>query len=61
MRSKFWHGMVLGTLAATVLSAFIGSPQKKPLVERDTEAVQFSAHDFAKKARRVQRRMLKRF
>ena len=41
MRSKFWHGMVLGTLAATALSAFIGplnTPQKKPLVERGTEA-----------------------
>lgn len=64
MRSKFWYGMLLGTLATTAISAFIGplnTPLKKPLVERSAEAVQVTAHDFVKKARRAQRRMMKRF
>ncbi len=63
MRSNFWHGMVFGTLAAAAVSALIGplnKLQKKPLVERGAQAVQFTAHDFAKKARKAQRRMMKR-
>ena len=64
MRNEFWHGVLIGSLAVTALSAFIGplnQPQLKPLVERGAEAVQCTAHDFAKQARRAQRRMMKRF
>lgn len=63
MRRNFWHGLVFGTLAATALNVLLG-PQmihKKPLVERGAQAVSFTAHDFAKKARRAKRRMMKQF
>lgn len=64
MRSRFWNGVILGTLVASALSAFIGplnQPQKKPLVESGTEAVRLTAQDFAQKARRAKRRIMKRF
>ncbi|MBU2700915.1 hypothetical protein Ga0466249_002026 [Sporomusaceae bacterium BoRhaA] len=64
MRRNFWHGLVFGTLAATAFNVLLGPLQKiykKPFVERGAQAASFTAHDFAKKARRVKRRMMKKF
>lgn len=64
MHSKFWHGVMFGTLVVTALATLMGPvarPARKPLVERGAEAIKCTAGDFAQKARRVRRRMMRQF
>ena len=63
MRSKFWQGLVWGSLLGTALGAVIGPmarPQKKPFVERSTDAVISTTRGLMKEARKARKRIMKK-
>lgn len=63
MRSHFWRGIFLGSLAAAVLGAIVKPfvrPRKKPLVERGAEAIKDTTRELMHGAKRVRRRIMKR-
>lgn len=63
MRSKFWQGLLWGSMMGTVLGAIMGPlmrPQRKPLMERGVEAVAHKTDDLMRQARRVRKRIMKK-
>lgn len=63
MRSKFWQGLLWGSVMGTMLGAIMGplmKPQRKPLMERSVEAVQHKTDDLMRQARKVRKRIMKK-
>ncbi|HML87274.1 MAG TPA: hypothetical protein PKA28_02345 [Methylomusa anaerophila] len=63
MRSKFWQGLIWGSLVATALGAIIGPKAKakrKPLLERSAAAVTDTTRDLMRGARRARKRLMKK-
>jgi hypothetical protein len=62
MRSKFWKGLLWGGILGTALGAVIGPmtrPQKKPFVERSTDAVITTTRGLMKRAKLARRRFIR--
>lgn len=63
MGSRFWQGLVWGSVIGTILGAIMG-PQvrhrKKPLVERSTDAIKYTTRDLLHEARRARKRIMKK-
>ncbi|VBB06026.1 Hypothetical protein LUCI_1237 [Lucifera butyrica] len=63
MRSKFWQGLMWGGILGTVVGAIIGPaarPQKKPLVERSTDAIRCTTRNLMREARLARKRLIKK-
>jgi len=63
MFSRFWQGLLWGSVLGTVLGAVMGpmiKPRKKPLTERSINAVRAGTRELMREARHVRKRLLKK-
>jgi hypothetical protein len=63
MRSRFWQGLIWGSLLGTVLGAIMRpmvQPQRKPLVERSADAIKHTTRDLIREARKARKRIMKK-
>jgi len=63
MQSKFWHGLIWGSLIGTVLGVIVSpitKPQKKPIAERSVEVIKDGTRQLMREARHTRRRLMKK-
>ena len=63
MRSKFWQGLVWGSLVGSIIGVIISpmtKSQQKPLIERSADVIRHATHDFMREARIARKRLIKK-
>lgn len=63
MHSRFWQGLIWGSLLGTLVGAVMRpmmQPRRKPLVERSTEAIRHTTQDLMREAHRARKRIMKK-
>lgn len=64
MQSKFWHGLIWGSLIGTFLGVIVSpmtKPQKKPIAERSVEVIKDGTRQLMREARHTRKRLMKKF